>query len=95
MCKPSLLEECAERICSASRVISLYHASEGKLHSSFSPEATSITIPADAPPGVFDARQTIVSAAVTIQQLMAEPAEYLPNLQVHVSLFSSIRVTKL
>ncbi|EPE30001.1 S-adenosyl-L-methionine-dependent methyltransferase [Glarea lozoyensis ATCC 20868] len=91
MCKPSPLEECAQRICSASRVISLYHASEGKLQSSFSPESTSITIPEDAPPSVMDARQTIVSAAATIQQLMEEPTEYLPNLQVHYQHLSCLR----
>ncbi|EHL03820.1 putative Sterigmatocystin 8-O-methyltransferase [Glarea lozoyensis 74030] len=94
MCKPSPLEECAQRICSASRVISLYHASEGKLQSSFSPESTSITIPEDAPPSVMDARQTIVSAAATIQQLMEEPTEYLPNLQVHVGEIAHNAVSK-
>ncbi|KAL2061151.1 hypothetical protein VTL71DRAFT_7424 [Oculimacula yallundae] len=91
MCQPSVLEEFAQNICSASKVISQYQASEGKLKSSFPADTSIITIPADAPQNILSARQTIVSAATNIQQLLTEPAEYLPGLQVHYQHLSCLR----
>ncbi|KAL3420845.1 hypothetical protein PVAG01_07290 [Phlyctema vagabunda] len=87
----SQLEKCAEQISSASRTISLFSIGEGKPQPSFSPEAPAITITADAPKAVLAARRTLIDAALKVQQLVTEPAEYIPNLQIHYQHLTCIR----
>ena len=43
-----------------------------------------VTIPPTAPLDVQAARQKMIASAARIQQVVLEPAEYLPNLAIHV-----------
>ena len=79
-----LLQAYAKDISSAAETISSYCASDAIPHPSFSPEAPSVTIPSTAPLHVQEARQKLIASAAGIRQLATEPAEYLPNLAIHV-----------
>lgn len=79
-----LLQTYAKDISSAVETISTYCTSEGLPHPSFNPQAPSVTIPSTAPLAVQDARQKLIASAAGIQRLATEPAEYLPNLAIHV-----------
>lgn len=79
-----LLQAYAKDISSAAETISIYCASNAIPHPSFSPEAPSVTIPSTAPLHVQEARQKLIASAAGIRQLATEPAEYLPNLAIHV-----------
>ena len=79
-----LLQAYAKDISSAAETISSYCASNAIAHPAFSPEAPSVTIPSTAPLHVQEARQKLIASAAGIRQLATEPAEYLPNLAIHV-----------
>jgi hypothetical protein len=83
------LEELANEISAAARLMSAYSWVSEKPQAAFGPEAPTIVIAPDAPPKVLKAQQSLIQAAAKIQQLAAEPSEYIPNLQVHVSTFRS------
>ena len=68
----------------AADIITTYCTSNGLPHPTFLPEASSVTIPPTAPIAVQAARQKLVASAARIQQIVTEPAEYLPSLAIHV-----------
>lgn len=68
----------------AADIITTYCTSNRLPHPNFHSEASSITIPPTAPIAVQAARQKLVASATRIQQIVTEPAEYLPNLAIHV-----------
>jgi hypothetical protein len=78
------LETYAKVINLAVETITSYLTSEGVPQPSFDPKAPSVTIPPTAPLAVQDARQQLIASAAAIQKLATEPAEFLPNLAVHV-----------
>ena len=78
------LQSHARKVIAATEVISSYCASEGLPHPSFDCHAPTVTIPSTAPLAVQNARQTVINSATVIQRLVTEPAEYLPNLAIHV-----------
>src|SRR5437762_10564195 len=84
MRKQSPLESLAEQICSAAKAITVYCQSNDHPHPSFDGDSTIETLPSSAPQDILSARQTIVEAALKIQQLATEPNQYLPCLAVHV-----------
>jgi len=83
------LEELANEISAAARLMSAYSWVSEKPQAAFGPEAPTIVIAPNAPQKVLKAQQSLIQAAAKIQQLAAEPSEYIPNLQVHVSTFRS------
>ena len=83
------LQTYAKTINLAVETITSYLTSEGLPQPSFDPKAPSVTIPSSAPLAVQDARQQLIASAAAIQKLATEPAEYLPNLAVHVRASSS------
>ncbi|KZF26356.1 S-adenosyl-L-methionine-dependent methyltransferase [Xylona heveae TC161] len=91
MCPLSPLESFAQQICVASKIISAYCQSSGYPHPSFDTEAPSITIPSSAPQYILSARQTLVEAALKIQQLATEPSDYLPRLTIQYQHLSCLR----
>ena len=78
------LQTHAKAISSAADVITEYCISNDLPHPSFRPDASTIMIPLTAPVAVQDARQTLIDAATKTQQIITEPADYLPRLAVHV-----------
>ena len=78
------LQAYANEISSAAETISAYCASKGLPHPSFDPQASGVTIPSTAPLAVQEARQKLIGSAAKIRQLATEPAEYLPDLAIHV-----------
>src|SRR5436853_1352055 len=85
MCPKPPLETYAEQICKSAKIISAYCVEIGYPQPSFDPQAPTITLPPSAPQNVLSARQMMITAAFKVQQLAAEPREYLPNLAIHVS----------
>lgn len=81
----SSLQQYAKEAAAAADVISNYCSMQGLPQPSFDASAPSINIPDTAPVAVHDARQSLIASAVRLQQLATEPAEYLPNIQIHVS----------
>jgi hypothetical protein len=79
-----LLQTYAKDITSAAEIISTYCTSEGLTQPSFDPLAPSVTLKSTTPLDVQDARQKLIASAAAIQKLATEPADYLPNLAVHV-----------
>ena len=88
------LQTYANTISSAADVITDYCTSNDLPHPSFRPDAPPITIPLTAPLAVQDARQTLIDAATKIQQVITEPADYLPRLAVHVRSISSFSMLR-
>ena len=78
------LQTYANAISSAADVITDYCTSNHLPHPSFRPDAPKITIPLTAPLAIHSARQTLIDSATKIQQVITEPADYLPRLAVHV-----------
>lgn len=78
------LQSYVEEIAVAADTISAYCTENGLPHPAFHPEAPSVTIPPTAPLSVQAARQKIVASAARIQQVVLEPAEYLPSVAIHV-----------
>src|SRR5207247_1378891 len=89
-CAGTPLQTYANAINLAVETITSYLTSEGLPQPSFDPKASSVTIPSTAPVAVQDARQQLIASAAAIQKLATEPAEYLPNLAVHVRASSLI-----
>jgi len=85
------LQTYAKDISAAVETMSTYCTSEGLPQPSFDPQAPSVTIPSTAPLVVQDARQKLIASAAGIQQLVTEPAEYLPNLAIHYQHLSCLR----
>jgi hypothetical protein len=83
------LETYAKVINLAVETITSYLTSESIPQPSFDPKAPSVTIPTTAPIAIQDARQQLIASAAAIQKLATEPAEFLPNLAVHVRASSS------
>lgn len=89
--KQSTLEELSNDISAAAKLISAYSLVAEIQPPSFGPDSPAVIIPSHAPQNVLKAQQTLIQAAAKIQQLVTEPSEYIPGLQVHVS---SWRVVK-
>lgn len=78
------LQTYVNEISAAADTITVYCAENALPHPAFDPEAPAVTIPPTAPLEVQAARQKIIASAARIQQVVTEPAEYLPNLAIHV-----------
>ena len=78
------LQTYVNEISAAADTITAYCAENALPHPAFDPEAPAVTIPPTAPLDVQAARQKIIASAARIQQVVTEPAEYLPNLAIHV-----------
>lgn len=79
-----LLKRYVEKISAAAEIITSYCALEGLPQPSFDPQAPAITLPSTLPDVVLKARHELIDSAARIQQLVTEPAEYLPTLQISV-----------
>jgi 6-hydroxytryprostatin B O-methyltransferase len=88
------LQAYAKAINLAVETITSYLTTEGVPQPSFDPKAPSVTIPSTAPLAVQDARQQLIASAAAIQKLATEPAEFLPNLAVHVREVSSFHPSR-
>ena len=78
------LQTYVNEISAAAETITAYCDENALPHPAFDPEAPAITIPPTAPLDIQAARQKIIASAAMIQQVVLEPAEYLPNLAIHV-----------
>jgi 6-hydroxytryprostatin B O-methyltransferase len=85
MSQVTLLETLAEQASASATAISVYCQTNGIPQPSFSSEHAADTLPASAPESIKKANQTLIEAALKIQQLATEPSQYLPRLAVHVS----------
>ncbi|KAH8585876.1 putative sterigmatocystin 8-O-methyltransferase precursor, partial [Bisporella sp. PMI_857] len=83
MCNPSPLQTYAETICSAAKVIEGYCLSSNIPCPSFGAGGSRVTLPSTTPLNVLQARQSLLAAALRIQQLATEPSEYIPRLAIH------------
>ncbi|UNI24284.1 hypothetical protein JDV02_010042 [Purpureocillium takamizusanense] len=91
MCQPtSPLQEYAQDICRAAKLVDAYCLTTGHPMPSFGPAAPSITLPADTPLHIREARQKLMASAFRVQQLVAEPVEFVPRLGVHFQNFACI-----
>ncbi|TAQ84671.1 hypothetical protein B7494_g7015 [Chlorociboria aeruginascens] len=84
-------------ICKLARIMnhqhertSAYCSSNGYPNPSFDPQAPSITIPPTAPLHVLVARETILSSALKIKQLVVEPSDYLRYQAVQFQNFACV-----
>jgi 6-hydroxytryprostatin B O-methyltransferase len=94
MCQLSPLETLASQICSSAKAVSAYCQINGHPQPSFGKEHTADILPASAPDSIRIANQTLVEAALKIQQLATEPSQYLPRLAVNVSQVLRIYILK-
>ena len=87
----SPLQQYAKEISLAADAITEYCSANNLPQPSLNPEASTVKIPANAPVDIHEARQKLTSCATTVQQVVTEPAEYLPHLSIQVSLETAIR----
>lgn len=79
------LKTYAKAVSDAVETITDYLDAAGLPQPSFDPKAPNVTLPSNAPLSVLEARQQLIASSDAIQKLASEPAEYLPNLAIHVS----------
>jgi 6-hydroxytryprostatin B O-methyltransferase len=85
----SELERIAKDITSAAKFITAHCDLNFVPHVSLAPDGPDSSVLRKAPVNVQKARQTLISAAMKIQQLATEPTEYLPSLAAQVRRRSS------
>lgn len=83
----SPLQQYAQAISSAADTITNYCAANNLPQPSLDPHAPSIKLPATAPVEIYEARQMLIASTTRAQQVVTEPAEYLPYLSIHVGEF--------
>ncbi|RPA88298.1 putative O-methyltransferase [Ascobolus immersus RN42] len=91
MAAHSPLEQLANELSSATKIVADYLRTSGHVQPSFDREAPSNVLPPDAPLEIKNARTQILDASLKIQQLAQGPAEFLPNLQVGVQHLTAVR----
>ncbi|KAH8892339.1 hypothetical protein GQ53DRAFT_719356 [Thozetella sp. PMI_491] len=87
----SELERIAKDITSAAKFITAHCDLNFVPHVSLAPDGPDSSVLRKAPVNVQKARQTLISAAMKIQQLATEPTEYLPSLAAQHQVQTSIR----
>ena len=87
----SELEKTAKEIALAAKFISAHCDLSLAPHVSFTPQGPDASVLRNAPVSVRKARQTLLSAAMRIQQLAMDPTEYLPYLTAQVSASGELR----
>ncbi|EMD00436.1 hypothetical protein BAUCODRAFT_566140 [Baudoinia panamericana UAMH 10762] len=85
------LELLANDISGAAKIIEGYCVLEHEAHPTGDATAPAVTIPSSAPRYVREARQRLLSAAKAIQQIAAEPTEYLPTLAVQYQYLACVK----
>ena len=91
MSQPSPLESLAEQISSSAKTITSYCQANGLPEPSLDNANTTEVLPPSAPEHVKVAQQTVVDAALKIQQLTVESNQFVPRLAVHFQHLSCLR----
>lgn len=88
MGKSQTLVEFADQVADTARAIAAYCKSQGHPEPTLYPtdsEKSLDILPSSAPLDIQIARQDLIDAAKRVQQIATDPAQFLPELAVHVS----------